>query len=173
MTNYNSHNNASSLTSITAGVSGDCFFSDRWSIKTKFSSDNKGWSDEYYSLPQSKLITGDFQLSYITIPVMANWHFGVKRSWYLNFRLYAGILLSAKDSEFNNDLKEDFNSTDFGVALGIGFKFVINDRTKFYIEYDGQAGIFSLFDENIGNDARNRRSSVILVFFLNFRLKHN
>jgi opacity protein-like surface antigen len=97
---------------------------------------------------------------------MANWHFGSKRNWYLNFGPYVGFLVDAEDSEFELDLKDAFNSIDFGLALGIGYKFEISDRTKLYIEYDGQAGLSDIFEDNSGDAVRNNRSSLNLgVFF--------
>ncbi len=43
------------------------------------------------------------------------------------------------------DLKDDFNSTDFGLAFGIGYKFEINNNIKLYIEYDSQSGFSDVF----------------------------
>ncbi len=151
-------NNTSSLTSITAGVSGEYYFSDRWGIKSKLIYDNKGWADGFI-FDEFGERTTDFELTYLTIPVMANWHFGSKRSWYLNFGPYVGILINAEDSELGLDLKDSFKSTDFGFAFGIGYKFEVNDDFKLFIEYDGQSGLTDVFEQNSGDAIRNGRSS--------------
>ena len=104
-------------------------------------------------------VTTDFKLNYVTIPVMANWHFGSTRKWYLNFGPYIGILLNAEDSELGLDLKEGFKSTDIGLAIGIGYKFNLSENTKMYIEYDEQTGFTDVFEVNEGNALSNRRSS--------------
>ena len=90
---------------------------------------------------------------------MANWHFGSNRDWYMNFGPYVGFLISAEDSELGLDLKDGFKSTDFGLALGIGYKFEIDDNLKLFIEYDGQSGLSDIFEENAGDSIRNARSS--------------
>lgn len=153
---------ASSLTSISASASGEYYFSDRWGIKTKLIYDNKGWSDGFLADEIEFLVITDFELSYLTIPIMANWHFGSNRNWYLNFGPYAGLLLNAEASELGLDVKDSFKSTDFGLALGIGYKFEISDRMKLYIEYDGQSGFTDVFENNPGDAVRNSRSSLNL-----------
>jgi len=154
-------NNTSYLTSITGGVSGEYYFSDRWGIKSKLIYDNKGWSEGFLTDEDSNTnIITDFELSYLTIPVMANYHFGSKRNWYLNFGPYVGILLNAEDSELGLDLKDGFQSSDFGLALGIGYKFQVGDNIKLFVEYDGQAGFTDVFEENSGDAIRNARSSI-------------
>lgn len=153
---------------INAAASGEYYFSDRWGIKTKLIYDSKGWADGFiFNEDTLESITTDFNLNYLTIPVMANWHFGSTRKWYLNFGPYVGILLSAKDSELGGDVKEAFNTTDFGLAFGIGYKFQIANNTKLYFEYDGQSGFADIFKNGLSDSTRNGRSSVnVGVLFL-------
>lgn len=152
-------NNASSRTSFNAGVSGEYYFSDRWGLKAKLIYDSKGWADGFIADEDFNTVTTDFKLNYVTLPIMANWHFGSNRNWYLNFGPYVGFLINAEDSELGLDLKDGFNSTDFGLAFGIGYKFEIDDNIKLYIEYDGQSGFIDVFEENLGDAIRNGRSS--------------
>ena len=91
---------------------------------------------------------------------MANWHFGSNLNWYLNLGPYIGFLVGAEDSELGLDLKDGFNSTDFGLAFGIGYKFEIDDTIKLYFEYDGQSGLSDIFKVNTGDAIRNGRSSI-------------
>ncbi|WP_055446208.1 porin family protein [Lacinutrix mariniflava] len=166
----NSENSTNSLTSINFGASGEYYFSDRWGIKAELNYDQKGWADGFiFNEDTLENTTTDFQLSYLTIPVMANWHFGSTRKWYLNFGPYIGILLNAEDSRLGMDVKEAFNTTDFGLAFGIGYKFEIADNTKLYIEYDGQSGVSDVFKNNEGDSVTNGRSSfnVGVLFSLN------
>ena len=115
--------NTSFRTSFNAGVSGEYYFSDRWGVKAKLIYDNKGWSDGFIIDENFNRATTDFKLNYITLPIMANWHFSSNRNWYLNFGPYIGFLVNVEDSELGLDLKDEFKSTDFGFAYGIGYKF--------------------------------------------------
>ncbi|WP_452224709.1 porin family protein [Lacinutrix chionoecetis] len=154
-------NSTDSRTSFNIGASGEYYFSDRWGIKAKFIYDQKGWGNGFvFNEETSETTVTDFELGYLTIPVMANWHFGSTRKWYLNFGPYVGILLNAEDSVLGLDLKEGFNTTDFGLAFGIGYKFEIADNTKLFIEYDGQSGLSDIFENNEGDSVRNGRSSI-------------
>ena len=163
-----SNTNSSYLNAFNAGVSGDYFFSDRWSVKAKLTYDQKGWADGYITVDGSQPVATDYKLNYLTIPVMANWHFGKTRNWYLNFGPYAGILLSAKETALNMDLKDFIQSSDFGLALGIGVKIPVANRIKILFELDGQSGFTDLFKDNQGTSVRNIRSSINtgLVFAL-------
>ena len=110
-------NDASSRTSFNVGISGEYYFSDRWGLKAKLIYDNKGWSDGFITDENFNTVTTDFKLNYVTLPIMANWHFGSNRNWYLNFGPYVGFLVNAEDSELGLDLKDGFKSTDFGFAF--------------------------------------------------------
>ena len=152
--------NAKSKISFNAGLSGEYYFSDRWGIKLKLIYDSKGWANGYIEGDNNNTITTDFKLDYITVPLMANWHFGSNRNWYLNFGPYLGILTSAKDSKLKKDHKNAFNSTDFGLAFGIGYKFDVGSNTKLFIEYDAQSGFSEIFKNNSNSSTiRNGRSS--------------
>lgn len=154
---------------VNLGFSADYYFSDRWSIKSKLIYDQKGWNRGFIE----DINTGiqyktNFNLNYLTIPVMANWHFGRKRNWYLNFGPYVGFLLSAEETRFGTDTKKAFNTTDFGLDLGIGVKIPVSDKLKIHIEYDAQSGLSEVFKES--NEAiTNSRWS--LNFGVNFLMK--
>ncbi|GAA4213435.1 hypothetical protein GCM10022289_45580 [Pedobacter jeongneungensis] len=140
---------------------GDYFFSDRWSIKAKIGYDQKGWDNGYLTnLDNGQSFVTNYEINYLTIPVMANWHFGRKRNWYLNFGPYFGILLDAKESKFNIDLKDFVHNRDIGFDLGIGVKLPIANKIKVLLEADGQSGITDLFKQNQGYQIRTGRSSL-------------
>lgn len=153
--------NTSYRSGFNVGAVGDYFFSDRWSIKAKLTYDQKGWDNGYITnLDNGQSFATNYRMDYLTIPVMANWHFGKKRNWYLNFGPYAGILLSSTETKLNTDLKEFSTSADLGLALGIGVKIPIAKRVKIIFEADGQGGLTNIFKETDGTTIRNSRSSL-------------
>jgi outer membrane autotransporter protein len=101
---------------------------------------------------------------YITVPIMANWHFGKTRNWYLNFGPYAGFLLDAKRSityagvKYSGSMKSRFNKVDGGVAYGVGVKFPVAKKIKFYMELDGQNGLTNIFEYRTDNSFNARGS---------------
>jgi len=133
---------------FNVGASADFYFSDRWSIKVKAIYDRKGWDKDFLYDTNGNAIRTDINLDYLTIPVMANWHFGSKRNWYLNFGPYLGFLMSAKETTFDTDIKDAFNTTDAGLALGIGVKIPLSSKLKLFFEYDGQYGFSEVFKDN-------------------------
>lgn len=166
------HESSDSGGGLNVGTSMEYYFSDRWGIKTKLIYDQKGWNNGVYiDGGFDPVVDGyitDYNLNYLTVPVLANWHFGRKRNWYLHFGPYVGFLMSATETEGGNDVKEAFNTTDFGLALGIGVKVPINDKMRIFFEYDGQGGFAELFKES-SEAITNSRGSFNVG--LNFILK--
>jgi len=165
------NNVADSRTGFNAGASAEYYFSRSWGIKAKVIYDRKGYdngiitvSDNFGTYDYST----NYKLDYFTVPVMANWHFGRKKNWYLNFGPYAGFLVSAKDSRFDFDVKREFESTDFGFAYGIGVKIPVSQYLKIFIEYDGQEGFTNIFKDNYYNNTTNSRGAFNIG--LNFML---
>ena len=148
------------VTGFNVGISADSYFSDRWSLKVKLIYDQKGWANGYLTdVNGNEIDNVDYKLNYITIPIMANWHFGHTRNWYLDFGPYIGILTSAKAAGY--DVKSAFNTVDGGLAFGIGIKILISDRAKFFIEAEGQGGVSDVFsNNNNGPSLQNSCSSL-------------
>lgn len=155
-----SETNKDFRTGLLAGVYGDYFLSDEWSIKAKVAYDQKGWNNGFITIGDESLQT-NYQIDYVTVPVMANWHFGHTKNWYLNFGPYAGFLLSSKETALGLDLKEITQSVDAGLAFGIGVKIPVSSKVRFLIELDGQSGFTNVFVENDGNTIRNSRSAIV------------
>lgn len=141
-------------TSFSGGVIGEYYLSDRWSLRSGLLYDSMGAKDSYDNVDK---------LNYLTIPLNANWHFGSNRNWYLNFGPAIAIILSAKSDLSGGstiDVKDYISATDIGIALGIGYKFDINDSFQLCIDYQGYGGIINIDNSNnLPYDIRNSRSS--------------
>lgn len=88
----------------------------------------------------------DLSLDYVTAAGMANWHFGKRRRWYLQFGPYFGYKLS-ESTDPNILNAEVAKSTDFGLNLGIGVKIPIGNQ-MFYLESDGQTPFIEPFEDD-------------------------
>ncbi len=155
-------------TGVNLGFAADYFFSDSWSLKGKIIYDQKGWDNGYFDDGINEFRT-NYNLNYLTIPVMANWHFGKKKNWNLNFGPYAGFLLSAEETAYNTNVKEFFNTNDFGLNIGIGVKFPLSNKLKLNIEYEAQSGFSDVFKDN--NNKRIIGTRGALNVGLNFLMK--
>jgi hypothetical protein len=151
--------NSDYRTGFNAGGSVEHYFSESWSFKAKVLYDQKGWDNGYLNnLTTGSSTNVDYHLNYITVPLLANWHFGHTKNWYLNFGPYVSFLLDAKAA--NTDLKGAFNSVDAGLDLGIGIKFPIVEKTNFFIEFNGQAGIPDMIKNNGNSSFRSSVSAI-------------
>ncbi len=153
--------NSSWVNGFNAGVSADYYFTRNWSLKLKVSYDQKGWGDGYITDNSGNTIYGiNYRLNYITVPVMAGWHFGRTNNVYLNFGPYIGFLLNSSDNLIGDNLTSAFNKVDGGLDVGIGFKFPVSRNAKFFVEFDGQAGLANVEPGYYGSSLENARSSI-------------
>lgn len=145
---------------LNVAAAADYYFADRWSIKAKLIYDQKGWANGELYTSNGNEVT-DFRLNYLTVPLLANWHFGRKKNWYLNFGPYVGFLMSATATTSNTDVKSIFNTTDGGIELGIGVKIPVSEKIRIFIEDDAQAGIANIVKQSTdGSSIQNSRGSI-------------
>lgn len=99
----------------TVGLRLDYFFNRNWSIKVMPSYDVRSWRVPFFSSVDYK---------YLTIPVLANWHFGKNRRWNLHFGPHYSAALDSPSP-----------GSSFGFDLGIGIIIPISSM-RFFIELD-------------------------------------
>jgi opacity protein-like surface antigen len=163
-----SYEAADSGSGFNFGGSLDYYFSNDWSLKGKLIYDQKGWDNGYIEDNSGSYIT-DFNLNYLTVPVMVSWHFGNTNNWYLEAGPYFGVLLNADEDRFGTDVSDGFNKNDVGLAYGIGVKIPLNNKLKLFFEFEGQSGFNDIFQENDYDAVTNTRSSFNIG--LNFLMK--
>ena len=145
-------------TGVNFGLSADYYFSTRWSIKTKLILDQKGWNNGFFE-DEFNSYTTNYNLNYLTVPVMANYHFGRTKNWYLHFGPYVGFLLTADESSGGVDVTEAFNTTDVGLSAGVGVKIPVSNKVKLSLEYEGQSGFLDIFKGMDGPSVTNSRGA--------------
>lgn len=125
------------VTGVAFGITGDYFFNNRWSIRSgllfqKMGTEVAGFEDN---------------LSYVTIPVNANWHFGSTRKWYLNFGPSLSILTAAKNENGDN-IKDFFNTTQISLNVGIGYKIEVAKKFSILIDYQSVSGLTDIIKDS-------------------------
>lgn len=133
-------NNNDPISSVSFGLSGDYFFSDRWSLRSGLLFQTMG--TQFFGYEE--------KLNYLTLPVNANWHFGSTRKWNLNFGPSIGFLMSAKNNSGEN-LKSLVNSTQIGLSYGIGYKIEVNEKFSILIDFQGMSGLSEIDKEGVFN----------------------
>ncbi|UMY65230.1 MULTISPECIES: porin family protein [unclassified Flavobacterium] len=131
--------------SFNVGASAEYYFSNEWGLKVRAIYDRKGFDEGYYRWVDDNIYLADFNLDYLTIPVTAVWHFGDDNAWFLDFGLYYATLLRGRETSHDADLKDDFRTSDAGVAFGIGYKFPVSDRLRMFVQLDGQGGFTDIY----------------------------
>jgi len=128
-----------SITSFRGGIIGEYYFSETWSLRSGLVYDALG----------AENANGTLSLNYLNVPLNVNWHFGNDKEWYLNFGPSAGFLLDAT-SELNDgseiDVKDDIKGLDFGLSVGIGYKYEVSESIMLFADVQGFRGFADLND---------------------------
>lgn len=88
-------------------------------------------------------------LSYLNLPLNANWHFGKTRKWNLNFGVSSTFLLIA-DIDGRN-VKNDIKSFNFGLYFGIGYKIKITENIRVLIDQQNVIGLIPILKSGYPN----------------------
>jgi len=134
-----------SLISATFGVDADFYFNNRWSIKIGAQYQRLGarinTSIGPYSLPNGRDVYAKEKITNLAVPLHASYHFGKKRNWYINFgpTLTYTVAYAMDNENVNvNDLSRRF---DGGLGVGVGYKFIINERFSIAIDHQQYVSI--------------------------------
>ncbi|RXR24013.1 porin family protein [Flavobacterium stagni] len=111
------------------GVVADYYFNNRWSLRSGLQFQSMGAENQYFV----------DKLSYLSIPVNANWHFGSNRKWNLNFGLTPSFLLSADEN--GQDISSYLNSFQMGLTYGIGYKIEVSKKFSILVDWQGFSGM--------------------------------
>jgi hypothetical protein len=119
------------ISGVAFGVTGDYYFNNRWSLRSGLLFQKMGTEIEVLGIKD--------ELSYITFPINANWHFGSTRKWNLNFGPSIGFLTAAESEGV--DIKDGVVSTQIGLNVGIGYKIEVSPKLSILIDYQSMAGL--------------------------------
>lgn len=154
-----------SITRATYGIEFDYYTSQRWSLRSGFIFQNAG------TQVNSVGINAEDNLQYLIVPVNANWHFGSNRNWHLNFGLNFGYLSSAESTVngITRDVSNVVNNIQIGLNVGIGYKFMINEKFGLSLNYDKTIGVTDVPKPALNTSFKNSVSAFYLggVFKLN------
>lgn len=146
--NINLENNKNLIAPIF-GVDGDFFINDRWSIKAGFEYQTLGskvYVEEFVEYPAGNYYYEYYyakeKLKFISIPLHANLHFGRLKNWNFNFGPTIGFILSGSfnGEKFDNDI---LRKEQFGLGIGIGYRFEIDEEYSLGIDYQEYVGLTS------------------------------
>ncbi|CAM1374566.1 porin family protein [Tenacibaculum xiamenense] len=117
-------------------------------------------------LPNGKL-TSYAKTTYLTIPLMVKYNHD---GFFVNGGPFVGILLSSKTIAENNqiDNSEGLKAVNFGISLGLGKEFKINDSNSFIIEIRDNFGLMNTSNIPVYRNGSVKTNSVNLILSWNF-----
>jgi hypothetical protein len=146
MSNLAGADNASTLIGIHLGGFAEFKLSDKFAVQPEL----------LFSMQGAGFDGGDTKLNYINIPVMAKYF--VTENISIEAGPQIGFLMSAKAD--GTDVKEGYNSTDFGINLGGSY--YLNDNMFLTARYG-----FGLSDveKDLPSDEKGSKNSVFQLSF--------
>lgn len=141
-------------TGLHGGLIAEYYINEEWSIRSGVLYDALGAEDDFDNIDK---------LNYFNVPLNAGWHFGKNYNWYLNFGLSLAFLSDA-ESELSDgsevDINDSVNNFDFGLSLGIGYKFYVSEKLSLFLEVQNYNGILDIInEEEFPVDLRNARTA--------------
>lgn len=107
------------------------------------------------------------RLEYLTIPVNLKYYIDKNKRFYVNGGVFAGIFLNsntkAEGENSNNDENDLFKTVDFGVNLGIGTNFKINEKNSLNLEVRHNYGLTNISKARVYNDDTVKTNSFNLI----------
>lgn len=123
--------------------------------------------------PQLYNFTSKRHFDYLVLPILMNYHFKDKNSFFVNGGPFVGYLLKAtltSDLDVPEldtsdvDLSNDFKKLDYGLAVGLGKNFDIGAKNSIHIEIRNNLGLAKINKNDVWNGGHIRTNS------LNFRV---
>jgi hypothetical protein len=99
--------------------------SDKFAVQPELLYSAVGAQYTYDSSPTARVVSDDtmvYALDYISIPVMAKYYAAEGLSLEVGPQIGILIAAKAKLGDESEDIKDELNSTDFGAAIGAGYK---------------------------------------------------
>jgi hypothetical protein len=154
--------NASSRTSLHFGVTAEFTITDKFSIQPELLYSGQGYKYEEF------LYKDVTKLDYINIPVMAKFY--VAEGFSLEAGPQIGFLISAEEDWYENgqggvyDIKNEIESTDFGLNFGAGYK--LDNGLNFGVRYNlGLSNVYKNYGFNY--DTNNSVLQISVGYFFN------
>jgi hypothetical protein len=143
----------SNITKATFGAQADLYFNDRWSLR----------SGLMYQVMGTQVFNNEETITYVTLPVNANWHFGSTRKWHLNFGPSFSFMTQAETTIDGQtvDISRQVEPFQIGLSLGIGYKLEINEKFGLSISYNENVGFTNVPRSN-NVSFRNSHSAIWL-----------
>lgn len=165
-------NNNKSLISAAFGVDADFYLNNRWSIKIGAQYQRLGarinTSIGSY-LVNDKDVYVKEKISNLAVPLHASYHFGKKRNWYINFGPTLTYTVDYAMENENINVKDLSRRFDGGLGVGVGYKFIINERLSIAIDYQEYVSVprFTTFSNTTyysfdGNSSLNVKAVINL-----------
>ena len=135
---------SASLESANFGLLGDYYFNEVWSFRTGFAYQKMGGSGLTYGTDFPA--DGKEKLGYINVPLNANWHFGGKRSFNLNFGFTPSFLVDTKGiypglGLTSVDIRPKTYRFQMGASAGVGYKVPISEHISLLADYQMFLGL--------------------------------
>jgi hypothetical protein len=150
MSNVSNVEGSSSLLAFHLGGFAEFKVSDKFAVQPEL----------LYSAQGAKFTDGNLNLNYINIPVMAKYY--VADAFSIEVGPQIGFLMSAKADGI--DVKELFNTTDFGLNLGAGYN--LNETMSLGLRYN--MGLSDVQKDLPSGESGSKNSSIQLSFGYKF-----
>jgi len=164
------------------GLSFEAPLSDNLSLLANLNYERKSFTNTIYienGDPFDPVVGGGnvdtrLTLQYLTLPVNLKYYIGQSKGFYINGGVYAGYflggILKADGNKVDDNSDGLFKKVDFGVNLGIGMRFPIDEKNDLNIELRDNLGLANISDGPTVGNGTIKTNSVNLIVGWQFNL---
>ncbi|RTY94993.1 porin family protein [Flavobacterium sp. GT3R68] len=161
------------------GINLEYLIKQKWSLKAELNYERKTQkADNRIEITDNDGFTTVHEFTtkkkydYLVVPIMLKYSFTEKNSYYLNGGPFIGYLIKSKiTSEFNStefntddrDTTDNNKKMDFGVSVGLGKSFTLNQKSTFYIEIRENMGLSNTSKVDVWNGGSVKTNSLNLI----------
>lgn len=149
-------------------------FSDKFSLQPSLQYSLQGGKSILEDAITGEYFEDNIKLTYLNMPVLVKYY--IFRGFTLEAGPQAGLLLSAKnkweyktliladeydEASGEEDIKDDFESLDYGIKLGLGYK--LNNGLSFAAHY--YLGMADITKDNIGSKSQTHAIQIGIGYY--------
>jgi|SRR5690554_1496948 len=158
------------------GLSFEYNINENFSVLANLNYENKSYKSEYESF--SQVWTNTFKVEdktkfkNLNIPILLKYKFGFDKEFFLNGGFFYNHIFDISNEMINTetgenlsdfDFNELFKNKEYGISLGIGMTFKLNERNNLTIEVRDDFGISDIGDTELGGISESRTNTIKLI----------
>jgi hypothetical protein len=158
------------------GLSFEYHMNEDFSILTNLNYENRSYKAEYNGSNlvwwETYKVEDETNIKNLNIPILLKYKFGFEKEFYINGGFFYNHIFDVSNEMINTETGEDLSFIDFnyiykdkeyGISLGIGMTFKLNEKNNLTFEIRDDFGITDIGDTEVANISNSYTNTIKLI----------